>query len=231
MIQNESNWMVRAITLTKPDIRPVFLWATISMYLRKTLDLQLAHMRPSLLLFVIANIASTVNGLDPTASVSIGQLPAWSLQRTCGYGCLQNTWDNGADVEKVLGCTWNGCYCGTQYRAAATSIVRSCWSAYCPSEESSLLPYDISTALSIYNAYCEIDGAAMTTTVVPGETLTSFGSGSGGTTVYVTHLTVVTAVTTAVSSTPTNILSLASPSVSACKWLWLIAFVFIVYAV
>jgi hypothetical protein len=103
--------------------------------------------------------------LDPSASVTIYELPAYSLQRQCGKGCIQNNYDPGADVEKVLGCTWNGCYCGTQYQAAATSIISSCWSAYCTTEES-LLSYDISTALSIYDAYCGIGAAGAPTTVL-----------------------------------------------------------------
>ena len=152
-------------------------------------------MRSVFYLLFISSFAPLVHPLDPSASVSIDQLPAWSYQRTCGKGCLQNTYDNGDDIEKELGCTWNGCYCGNQYQSAATSIIKSCWSAYC----GTAIPVsdDISTALSIYNDYCG-GGAAATTTVVE-----SGGTDStAGTTVYITHLTVVTAVQTA-SSLPT----------------------------
>lgn len=91
---------------------------------------------------------------DPSASVTINQLPDYDFQRECGKGCIQNNYNAGDDIMKRLGCTWNGCYCG--HAAEATSIVVSCWSAYCGGTVSRNSP-DVSTALSLYNAYCDID--------------------------------------------------------------------------
>ena len=129
---------------------------------------------------------------ETTALVTIDTFPAFSMQRECGRGCLQNTYDAGADVCKELGCCWNGCYCGTQYQAAATSVIRSCWSAYCGTSSIEMLSYDISTALSIYGSYCGISDVA-TTTDVGGE---GSDGGSGDKTTYMTYLAVVTATVT-----------------------------------
>jgi hypothetical protein len=121
------------------------------------------------LLLILASFTQISQCLDPSASVTIDQLPAWSQQRHCGIGCLQNNYDSGADIEKALGCTWNGCYCGTQYQAAASSIITSCWKAYCGTTQANLLTYDISTAVSIYDAYCGIGAAAAAPITAPGE--------------------------------------------------------------
>ena len=110
--------------------------------------------RLSIYIFAFCGFLNLILCLDPSASVTIAQLPAWSMQRSCGKGCLQNTYDPGADIEGVLGCSWNGCYCGNQYAATATSIISSCWSAYCGTSDTTILSYDISTAVSIYNEYC-----------------------------------------------------------------------------
>lgn len=163
-----------------------------------------------LALWIVLLFVDNVAGLDATASVTIDQLPAYSLQRLCGKGCVQNNYDGGVDLQAVLGCTWNGCYCGTQYTAQATSIIKSCWSAYCGTK---LVSEDISTALSVYDGYCAGDaelggGNAATTTELRGES-----SGSGGeTTVYVTHLTVMTSVatTTATPNAATSVVDVAS---------------------
>jgi hypothetical protein len=120
------------------------------------------------LLLVLASFIQISSCLDASASVTIDQLPAYSQQRQCGKDCIQNNYDGGNDVEHVLGCTWNGCYCGTQYQAAATSIITSCWSAYCGASDANLLTYDISTAVSIYDAYCGVAVAAATGVTVPG---------------------------------------------------------------
>jgi hypothetical protein len=105
-------------------------------------------------LFYLYTLTPSCRALDPSASVTIDKYSDYEFQRSCGRGCLQNNYDGGADIEKALGCTWNDCYCGTQYQAAATSILTSCWSAYCGTSQLSLLSYDISTAISVYNAYC-----------------------------------------------------------------------------
>lgn len=119
-------------------------------------------------LLLLASFTQISLCLDPSASVSINQLPAWSQQRHCGIGCLQNDYDSGVDILKGLGCTWNGCYCGTQYQSAASSLITSCWKAYCGNAEANILTYDISTAESIYNSYCGIAAvAAATPTTVP----------------------------------------------------------------
>lgn len=115
------------------------------------------------LLLILTSVVHLSLCLDPSASVTIDQLPAWSQQRQCGKGCIQNNYDGGEDIENILGCTWNGCYCGTQYQAAATSVITSCWSEHCASD-ANLLTYDISTAISIYDAYCGIAAVAAATT-------------------------------------------------------------------
>ena len=120
------------------------------------------------LLLILASFTQISLCLNPSASVTIDQLPAYSQQRQCGKGCIQNNYDGGNDVDHILSCTWNGCYCGTQYQVAATSIITSCWSAYCGASDANLLTYDISTAVSIYDAYCGIAAAAATGTIVPG---------------------------------------------------------------
>lgn len=65
--------------------------------------------RLSIYIFAFCGFLNVILCLDPSASVTIAQLPAWSMQRSCGKGCLQNTYDPGADIEGVLGCSWNGC--------------------------------------------------------------------------------------------------------------------------
>ncbi|KAH7403125.1 hypothetical protein BKA64DRAFT_441585 [Cadophora sp. MPI-SDFR-AT-0126] len=130
-------------------------------------------------LLLLASFTQISLCLDPSASVSINQLPAWSQQRHCGIGCLQNDYDSGVDILKGLGCTWNGCYCGTQYQSAASSLITSCWKAYCGNAEANILTYDISTAESIYNSYCGIAAvAAATPTTVPATTVDSPASTS-----------------------------------------------------
>jgi hypothetical protein len=154
-------------------------------------------MKQSYYLVLVSFFLANVQSLDPAGSVSINQLPAWSMQRTCGMGCLQNNYDGGADIDKVLGCTWNGCFCGTQYQAAATSILTSCWSAYCG--DAIPVTADISTALSIYNSYCEKDPGPATTAVVATATVTTGeatftvtkGTGVGSTTTVVETVAVV----------------------------------------
>ncbi len=84
-----------------------------------------------LFLFTVA-LPTTILGLNDMSSVTIDQMSAYSYQRACGKGCIQNNYDGGGDIEVELGCTWNDCYCGAPYRAAATSIIRSCWSVYKP---------------------------------------------------------------------------------------------------
>lgn len=129
---------------------------------------------------------------DPSASVTIDQLPDYSYQRQCGKGCIQNNYDIGVDIEGELGCTWNKCYCG--YTAEATSIIVSCWSAYCGRTASKDTP-DVQTALSLYNAYCGIDvqavaSPATSSTPFASATTTAvstYGGGTGMTTVYVTR--------------------------------------------
>ncbi len=115
------------------------------------------------LLLILISVVHLSLCLDASASVTIDELPAWSQQRQCGKGCIQNNYDGGEDIENVLGCTWNGCYCGTQYQAAATSVMTSCWSHHC-AVDTNLLTYDISTAISIYDAYCGIAAVAAATT-------------------------------------------------------------------
>lgn len=132
------------------------------------------------LLLGFCTIVPSYASLDPSASVTINQYPGFEYQRTCGSGCLQNNYDGGADIQKVLGCTWNGCYCGTQYQAEASSIVTSCWSAYCGTSELSLLGYDISTALSLYNAYCGQSGGGSSASTPSGSSTTYLSAITGG---------------------------------------------------
>jgi hypothetical protein len=181
--------------------------------------------------FILAVLAPTVFSLDPDASVTIDQYPGYDHQRACGKGCIQNNYDPGDDLENELGCTWNACYCGAQYQSTATQIIRSCWTAYCGTSQSSLLSYDISTALSLYDAYCG-DGAAETTTILEtdarttiiGTTAQPTAGSQGSVIVYVTHLTIVTDVETA-SASPTytaGILGSNSPRLSAISGLALL---------
>ncbi|KAF1990601.1 hypothetical protein K402DRAFT_389529 [Aulographum hederae CBS 113979] len=116
---------------------------------------------------------------DPQASVTIDHFDGYGYQRQCGKGCLQNNYDGGEDLEGELGCTWNGCYCGTQYGSVATSFISGCWPRNCgdDSNEGAGLDYDISTALFLYNAYCGENvwgagGASTTTVTVTGEETT-----------------------------------------------------------
>src|SRR5437762_3927990 len=112
----------------------------------------------SLLLLPALNLPHLTCAADDRASVTIDQLPEYSYQRSCGRGCIQNNYGNGPDIEGVLGCTWNGCYCATQYRATATMVVRNCWSASCGTASPNVLYYDIRSALDIFYAYCSMNG-------------------------------------------------------------------------
>jgi len=148
---------------------------------------------PLLSLWLLSLDTPAVNAQpDPRASVTIDQLPDYSFQRLCGKGCVQNNYDNGADIEVVLGCTWNECYCAST--AEATSIIASCWSAYCGATVSRDSP-DVSTAISLYNAYCAVTPVetvvSSITLTTPAATETSVtvtlsGSPSRFTTVYLT---------------------------------------------
>ena len=137
------------------------------------------------------------------SSVTISDYPAVTFQRHCGQGCLEG-------IEGFLGCSWNGCFCGPQYQTAASSYITSCWTSNCGS--STMVDYDISTAMSIYNQYCADNPvatpalAASTTTSFDsgGEASSPSGNGDDGTvTIYQTHLTIVTA-TTATGSSATD---------------------------
>jgi len=149
---------------------------------------------PSLLsLWLLSVSTPVVNAqLDPRASVTIDQLPDYSYQRLCGRGCVQNNYGIGEDIENVLGCTWNECYCAST--AEATSIIASCWSAYCGGTVSRNSP-DVSTAISLYNAYCAVTSVetvvSSITQASPAATETSVtitisGSPSRLTTVFIT---------------------------------------------
>lgn len=106
------------------------------------------------LLLCLSALALFCCALDTTGTVSIDQYPGYDLQRQCAMGCIQNNYDNGRDLEGELGCSQNACYCETQYLADVISFVESCVSAYCATSGANALGYDISNALSIYNAYC-----------------------------------------------------------------------------
>lgn len=174
---------------------------------------------PLLLLPLLVLHPTPTFALNDDASVTIDHLTAYTYQRLCGKGCIQNNYDGGGDLVDNLGCSWNGCYCGTQYRAAATSFVSSCWSHYCGTSDVTALSYDLQSALAIFYDYCSGNGyagadgnvnQAVTTTDFGASTggedgVTSSGAAAGGgagaATVYQTHLTVVTALTTAASET------------------------------
>jgi len=160
----------------------------------------------------------TSSTLDSNGTVTIQQLPAYSSQHACGRGCLRNNYNEGPDVCKELTCCWNGCYCGTQNQAAATLIVKSCWSDVCgPSYPPEMLSSDISTALSIYDSYCAIGNPDTTTsTIAPGE---NGGGAEGATTTYVTYLTTITATTVGGLTSQYSSTSNAVSNVSDSKYL------------
>jgi len=93
---------------------------------------------------------------DLDAPMSIGSLEDYGRQRDCAKSCYYGgAWDN---IGYAIGCSRNVgngylsqnlCYCRADLQAQAERIISSCVYSGCGKN-----PIDISTATSLYKAYC-----------------------------------------------------------------------------
>jgi hypothetical protein len=90
----------------------------------------------------------------------MGHYDPYSQQHICVQRCL--FWGYGNDVGSALGCDTpynNVCYCPTSQAAAASSYLSSCVSTTCSAGD---LPADVTSAVSVYNNYCQTAGFTLT---------------------------------------------------------------------
>lgn len=122
------------------------------------------------------------------ATVSLGGQSGYSSQRSCAGDCFTGFLNPaGWAIATLLSCQtspiYNDCMCRQDLQGSATSFLSSCVSSRCDGD-----PLDISSAVSIYTAYCT--GAGYVQAGV-----TAAPSSQGAYTVFVTEATATVTVT------------------------------------
>ena len=127
---------------------------------------------------------------DLDAPISLSSLEDYGRQRDCAKGCYYNgPWDQ---IGSQIGCSRNVgggylsqnlCYCRADLQSQAERIISSCVYSACGKNS-----VDLSTATSLYKAYCTpkvapqndaVTTAAATTTAAAATTATATGGTSG----------------------------------------------------
>ncbi len=136
-----------------------------------------------LTLFLFALVANA-NNIGASLQ-TLNALTPYSAQEPCASGCFYR-WAGACSYDLIaaqLGCqanciSWasNDCYCRTDYQSIATAYLYSCVSSACTRGNNAP---DISSATSLYNAYCTGLGyiaaaEATTTTNAPAATVTQY---------------------------------------------------------
>lgn len=141
---------------------------------------------PFIFCLAIVFVASLANAESIGASLqTLNALTPYSAQEPCATACFYR--DEGACSDDLIGATlgcaqncisWasNDCYCRTDYQSIATSYLYTCVSKACTQGDNGP---DISTATSLYNAYCTGLGftavvEATTTSNTPTPTVTQY---------------------------------------------------------
>jgi len=122
-------------------------------------------------------------------TVSIANQPAVTRARPCVQACLWcgQYWlincaggANGAiGIGNIVSCNnLDSCVCRTDFESSISSYLTTCINAQCNANTN-----DLSTAVSLYNGYCRIDGATLdnypaTTAAVAGTTTLAATPGS-----------------------------------------------------
>jgi hypothetical protein len=132
---------------------------------------------------------------DPT--ISIFEQPAYLRQRDCVKLCYRCTTPCPV-VHGVIGCggaPYDTCFCRDDLRSSASSFITSCIDYRCSGAK-----VDLSSALSLYNGYCHLDGAILGNAIIPSTDAITTMAGGGPTAVVV--VTTVIATSSKYSTSP-----------------------------
>jgi hypothetical protein len=160
----------------------------------------LLRSRTCIIFYLLVFFGVLLPNTHADGTVSIASQPAVQRARPCVQNCLfcGEYWllncaggANGAiGIVNIVSCNdLDSCVCRTDFESSISSYLTTCVNTQCNSNTN-----DLSTAVSLYNGYCGIDGATLdnypaTTAAVAGTT--TLGATPGGTPTIIVYSTAV----------------------------------------